>query len=42
MAGCPLPGNRRAQEIVPGDFPIKNYAKPFDLWFNFHRDGRGA
>jgi hypothetical protein len=42
MAGCPLPGNRRAQEIVPGDFPIKNYAKPFDPWFNFHRDGRGA
>jgi len=42
MAGCSLPGNCRAQGVVPGHFPIENYANPFAPCFSFHRDARGA
>jgi hypothetical protein len=42
MAGCSLASNRCAQGVVPGDFPIENYANPFAPGFSFHRDARGA
>jgi hypothetical protein len=40
MSGCSLPSNRRAEGVIPGDFPVENQMNPFAPRFAFHRDDR--
>src|SRR4029077_3201841 len=42
IPGFSLPGKCSAQGVVPGHFPIENYANPFAPCFSFHRHGRGG